>query len=428
MKELLVSAEQNGKLIPVGKITGNNPSDAGFRYLDEYRFNAGVPISISLPLQEEPFSAEQTASFFEGLLPEGFTRRTVAQWMHVDEGDYLSILHGLGRECLGALCIAEDGEVLDASYEPITDSQVRDLAAEGAVKSAEMVTNSHLSLTGASGKVGLYYDAAGNSWYLPLGTAPSTHIVKQSHVRLEALVTNERLSLMTAARCGLDTPNCSIINTGGGEEHEVLFATQRYDRVFDPGCQKISGLPRPYRLHQEDFAQAMGVPAAYKYERKPGDYLKRMFEILRKYSSDPVADQLKLWDTIVFDYLIGNTDAHIKNFSLLYGKDFRQIRLAPAYDIVSTVIYGQSTRDMAFSIGGAVSIDDISRDCFRLAAREAGLGERMALQRFDAMANRFRSALHESAAELAHDGYVKASALEDRILQSAGIRYADGKA
>ena len=83
---------------------------------------------------------------------------------------------------------------------------------------------------------------------------------------------------------------------------------------------------------------------------------------------------------------------------------------------------------MAFSIGGAVSIEDISRDSFRLAAREAGLGERMALQRFDAMANRFRSALHESAAELAHDGYVKASALEDRILQSAGIRYADGKA
>ena len=59
------------------------------------------------------------------------------------------------------------------------------LAAEGAQKSAEIVTRSHLSLTGASGKVGLYYDTAGNQWYLPQGTAPSTHIVKQSHVRLE---------------------------------------------------------------------------------------------------------------------------------------------------------------------------------------------------------------------------------------------------
>ena len=422
MKELLVSVEQNGSLIPVGKIIGESPSDASFRYSDEYRLGGGTPISISLPLQEDAFSAERTASFFEGLLPEGFTRRTVAQWMHVDEGDYLSILHGLGRECLGALCITEDGETVDASYERITDSQVQDLAAEGVTKSAELVTKSHLSLTGASGKVGLYFDESGNAWYLPHGTAPSTHIVKQSHVRLEAIVTNERLSLMTAARCGLDTPKSFIMNTGNGEEHEVLFATQRYDRRVDTSSTTVSGLPRPYRLHQEDFAQAMGIPAAAKYELTSDGYMRGMFEILRKYSADPVTDQLRLWDIIVFDYLIGNTDAHIKNFSLLYGKDLRQIRLAPAYDIVSTVIYEQSTRDMSFSIGGTMALDDMSRDSFRVAAREVGLGERMALRRFDAMAERFRMELHESAVDLARDGYNKAIELENRILENAGIK------
>ena len=422
MKELLVSVEQNGSLVPVGKIIGESPSDACFRYSDEYRLGGGTPISISLPLQEDASPAERTASFFEGLLPEGFTRRTVAQWMHVDEGDYLSILHGLGRECLGALCITEDGETVDASYERITDSQVQDLAAEGVTKSAELVTKSHLSLTGASGKVGLYFDESGNAWYLPHGTAPSTHIVKQSHVRLEAIVTNERLSLMTAARCGLDTPKSFIMNTGKGEEHEVLFATQRYDRRLEPASATVSGLPRPYRLHQEDFAQAMGIPAAAKYEQTSDEYMRGMFEILRKYSADPVADQLRLWDIIVFNYLIGNTDAHIKNFSLLYGKDLRQIRLAPAYDIVSTVIYEQSTRDMSFGIGGTTALDDISRDSFRAAAREVGLGERMALRRFDAMAERFRTVLHESAADLARDGYNKATELENRILETAGIK------
>ncbi len=171
MKELLVSIERSGRLVPVGKIIGESPSDASFRYSEEYRLGGGTPISISLPLQEDAFSAERTAGFFEGLLPEGFTRRTVAQWMHVDEGDYLSILHGLGRECLGALCITEDGETVDASYERITDSQVQDLAAEGVTKSAELVTKSHLSLTGASGKVGLYFDEPGKAWYLPHGTA-----------------------------------------------------------------------------------------------------------------------------------------------------------------------------------------------------------------------------------------------------------------
>ena len=375
MRELIVSIETAGELVPVGKIAGKDSSDACFQYYKQYCAEGGAPVSISLPLQEEPFSAGQTAIFFEGLLPEGFTRRTVAQWLHADEGDYLSILHGLGRECLGALCITGEGEKTDESYEKITRQQIQDLAAEGAAKSAEIVTKSHLSLTGASGKVGLYYDSSDGTWYLPHGTAPSTHIIKQSHVRLDALVTNERLSMMTAARCGLETPDSFIISTGGDEEHEVLFASQRYDRLFEPGDRKISGLPRPYRLHQEDFAQAMGISSAAKYEREPSGYMTEMFEILRKYSFNPIADQMKLWDTIIFDYLIGNTDAHIKNFSLLYGKNVRQIRLAPVYDIVSTVIYEQSTRDMAFSIGGVFSLDALTRDCFRKAAREAGLTE-----------------------------------------------------
>ena len=421
MTVLTVSIEKNGELTPVGTIRGEGPSDACFRYADSYRIAEGMPLSIGLPLQEDAFTPEQTACFFEGLLPEGFTRRTVAQWMHVDEGDYLSILHGLGRECLGAVGITEEGEAPGASYEKILPDAVRDLAAEGATKSAELVTKSHLSLTGASGKVGLYYDAPTGDWYLPRGTAPSTHIIKQSHVRLEAIVTNERLSLMTAARCGLDTPQSFIINTGSGAEHEVLFATQRYDRLFDASCRPVSGLPRPFRLHQEDFAQAMGVPAAAKYERGNDGYMKGMFELLRKVSSDPVADQLKLWDVIVFDYLIGNTDAHIKNFSLLYGKDLRQIRLAPAYDIVSTAVYEQSTREMAFRIGGAPSLDDLGRDAFRQAAREIGLGERMAMRRFDAMAARFRTALHASAEELTGAGYPAAAEIESRILAHAGI-------
>ncbi len=422
MKKLYVSVEKNGELVPVGTITGETAADARFRYLDEYREGDGTSVSVSLPLQEDAFTAEQTISYFEGLLPEGFTRRTVAQWMHVDEGDYLSILHGLGRECLGAVCITDDNDSAGASYERITEAEVRELAAEGATKSAELVTKSHLSLTGASGKVGLYYDTRTGSWYLPHGTAPSTHIVKQSHVRLEAIVTNEKLSLMTAARCGLDTPESFIINTGKGEEHEVLFAAQRYDRLFEPDGKVINGLPRPCRLHQEDFAQAMGIPAAAKYEREPCGYLKGMFEILRMYSSDPVADQLKLWDIFVFDYLIGNTDAHIKNFSLLYGRDLKQIRLAPAYDIVSTVIYEQSTRDMAFCIGGALSLDELTRDSFRQAAREVGLGERMAMRRFDAMAERFRAALHAASEELQADGYPKAAEIEARILETAGIK------
>lgn len=417
MKDLLVSIELNGTRIPVGRICGIDSSDACFCYADEYIQNHGSqPISIGLPVQPQPFTPAQTKAYFDGLLPEGYTRHTVAQWMHVDENDYLSILHGLGRECLGALCISEEDEILDASYEPVSDQQVRELAAEGASKSTELVTKAHLSLTGASGKVGLYYDREANRWYLPWGTAPSTHIVKQSHVRLNGIVTNEQLCLLTAARCGIDIPKSFIVNTGNAGEHEVLFATERYDRVFTQDPMFIGDHPVPTRLHQEDFAQAMGIPASRKYETEPSGYLRKMFAILLQRSADPITDQLKLWDRIVFNCLIGNTDSHVKNFSLLYGTDLKTVRLSPAYDIVSTTIYEQSTRDMAFWIGDALSLDNITEASFRTLAKEVGLGERMAMSHFNSMRNRFTSALHESAAELAGAGYPKAAEIEQRIL------------
>ena len=422
MKDLIVSIERNGKMVPAGTISGSDVSDARFQYSEEYLQSLDAyGISLSLPLQEQPFSPLQTANSFEGLLPEGFTRRSVAQWMRVDESDYLSILHGLGRECLGAVSITEPGEELQASYERVTEEQVRQLAAEGALKSAELVTQSHLSLTGASGKVGLYYDKPENTWYLPRGTAPSTHIVKQSHVRLDAIVTNEQLCLLTAKRCGITVPDSFIINTGDGSDGEVLFATERFDRIFPAAPKLLHGKPCPLRLHQEDFAQALGIPSSAKYEQNSDHYMQKMFDVLRQYSTDPIADQLKLWDIITFDYLIGNTDAHIKNFSLLHSSDMKQVRLAPAYDIISTTVYEQSTRDMAFRIGGALSIDNITADSFRMAAEQVGLGRKMAMKRFDDMIERFRLALQQSVEDLVAAGYSKASEIAEQILCIGGI-------
>ena len=423
MIKYTVSIEIDGHMVTAGYIEGTDHRDALFRYAGSYlSIKTARAISISLPLQEAPFSSVQTRRFFDGLLPEGFTRRSVASWTHGNENDYLSILHALGKECLGAIRISSDDDKTDCAYEPLSMEQVKALAAEGASKSAELVTKSHLSLTGASGKVGLYYDKKTGNWYMPIGTAPSTHIVKQSHVRLDSIVTNEQLVLKTAKLCGIDTADSFIINTGEAEDRDILLASARYDRFFSNDSETITGLPIPRRLHQEDFSQALGIASEQKYEAPDDDYLQKMFILLRNYSAEPIKDQLKLWDLIVFNWLAGNTDAHLKNFSLLYSQSMASMTLAPAYDLLSTSIYENSTRNMAFHIGDGISLDEIDRQSFAIAAKEAGLGEKMALGRFDQIAGKFPSALRRAAEELLELGFAKAPAIADRILNTGGIR------
>lgn len=420
MKRLSVWIEIEGVQTYVGDICGEGVEDSCFSYAKEYYMDSKhKPISIHLPFSDETFSPKDTRNFFEGLLPEGFTRRCVAGWMHADENDYLTLLSGLGKECLGAIRIVnEEKEAIEEAYKKLTVDEVKQLAKEGAAEAAELVTKAHLSLTGASGKVGLYYDEDSKDWYLPSGSAPSTHIVKQSHVRLDGIVTNEQLCLMTAKNMGIEIPDSFVVNVGAGRDEDVLFATRRYDRIQKENAKKVNGFAVPYRLHQEDFSQAMGIAAIHKYEHDNAGYLKKMFDILRQYSSEPMADQIKLWDICVFNYLIGNTDNHIKNVSLLYGADLQSIRLAPAYDIVSTVIYKSSTRDMAFSIGQEYDIGKITRESFRQEAGNIGLGESVAMKHFDRLADTFSAALEKACEQLMEEGFVKAEDIKKRIVES----------
>ena len=424
MQRLAVQIEVKGAFKQVGEIVGTSSDDARFTYTESYlKDPESRAISISMPLEQQSFSVESTRNFFEGLLPEGFTRRCVAEWLHQDEKDYLAILARLGQECLGAIKIIDESRaVLPSEYKELTPEEVKKLAQEGATESAEMVTKSHLSLTGASGKVGLYYDEKKDKWYLPIGEAPSTHIVKQSHIRLKRIVANEQLCLLTAKNLGIEIPQSFIIKTESNEAEDVLFATKRYDRRMQSNGRKLNGMNIPYRLHQEDFSQALGIPASEKYEKDGGSYLSKMFGILRDYSSSPIEDQLKLWDICVFNFLIGNTDNHIKNLSLLYGKDLKTIRLAPAYDIVSTMIYESSTENMALSIGGDYSIRKITEESFAKEATKAGLGVKMAMKRLDTLRKNFAEALNTGAQVLEEQGFEGTKDIAEQIMRCGGIR------
>ena len=167
MRRYNVYLEVDGSQVRVGEIVGDSSEDARFSYSKEYiEGKVSKAISVSLPIQDEPFSPQRTKIFFDGMLPEGFMRKSIATNMHFDENDYLSILYNLGKECIGAIRLDETGQEQESVYEPITSKQVEELAAEGTTKSTELVIKTHLSLTGASGKVGLYYDEENGRWPL----------------------------------------------------------------------------------------------------------------------------------------------------------------------------------------------------------------------------------------------------------------------
>ena len=196
----------------------------------------------------------------------------------------------------------------------------------------------------------------GNEISLPLGGGPSTHILKPAVEGFAGVVFNEAFCMKLAAAAGLPTAK---VETRSVEGLEYLLV-ERYDRFHR---QNPGGSPPLERLHQEDFCRAQGIIPDTKYQKEGGPSLRQCFPLLREVSTAPVIDLSRLLDAVIYNFLVGNNDAHGKNFSLLchrVGTANQQIRLAPLYDVVSTTYYLELSKDMAMKIGGEYSSDKVT--------------------------------------------------------------------
>lgn len=404
MKEINIYIEINGIRKLAGLIIYNNSDDAFFSYDEEY-IKTNKAISISLPITRKSFSASETKIFFDGLLPEGYVRNAIAESIHVDVNDYIPLLLLLGKECIGALQILPKGyEENNFGYKKITKEEIKELAKANSDKSIDIIRNTHLSLAGATKKLGLYFDEKTKEWFLPQGIAPSTHIIKQSHVRLKNIVINEMLCMLTAKYLGLDVAESFIINAGDYIDDSILYATKRFDRYVDN--EKI------YRLHQEDFAQCLSIAPNNKYEVEGDNYLKKCIEVISNYSSNVIEDNKKILNIMLFDYLIGNTDNHLKNISMVYDKNMQNIRLSPVYDIVSTSIYESTSKNFAMNINGKINIDDICLDDFKTLP----FGSKMINDSIDYMVSNFAIALKKACDIMVEDGYKETEKIYKKIM------------
>ena len=240
-----------------------------------------------------------------------------------------------------------------------------------------------LSLAGAQDKLPVVVE--GDRIGIPLGRTPSTHIVKTPIAHFDDTVANEAFCLELAGVLGLSAATAEVRAAAGRD----FLLVERYDRRREVGG-------RVERIHQEDFCQALAIPPQLKYESEGGPGLADCFGLLRRVSGERAADVIGLLDAVTLNFLIGNHDAHGKNFSLLH--DGRSIALAPLYDLVATAVYPGLDRKLAMSIGGEYRPDYVRRRHVERFAAAAGLGAAAARRRMLALAARAPAAAAELVA------------------------------
>jgi serine/threonine-protein kinase HipA len=406
----------------VGKIEVDEWGDQTFIYDERYAADpSSIPLSCALPLSQRSFDDRRTRAYFDALLPEERARTNVARALGIRGQDYLSILSAIGYECVGDVLISH-GKAFDTgqpTYFALSSQNLHELAHASGEQIASMQVDARLSLAGAQMKAGLYHDERQpmqKGWYLPDGIAASTHIVKTPHV-MEDLLVNECLVMRTAKACGIDTAEVALVNP-----QRPLLAIKRFDRFFAEDAPLVNGLPTPSRLHQEDFAQALGISGIHKYETALGNqsYTQWIGDLIIKFSSDAIADLRAFAQQILFGYLVGNCDNHLKNYSILTHPEQR-IRLTPAYDLMSTTILGYS-REMGIMLGDALLIDEVTTSSLQKFARDAGIPQKQVAEIGVTFAHSFKAKITEQAEVLAVEGYPKARMIARSIVEESRNR------
>lgn len=365
--------------ITVGVLRVDRHGDMTFAYTSDWLADPSrPPLSISLPKRREPFNRRECRPFFAGLLPEEAQRTAVARALGVSSRNDFKLLEALGGDVAGALTLWLEGETPPATElagpaTPLEDRQLVELldslpkrpllAGERGLRLSLAGAQSKLPVVLVEGKVAL-----------PAAGQPTTHILKPSIPQFPTTTENEALALRLAAALGLSVAPVEARTAAG---RPYLLVT-RSDRRFD-----ASGLAR--RLHQEDFCQALGIPPEHKYADEGGPTFKTSFDLLRRACTRPAVEVLKLLDAAIFNLIVGNSDAHGKNFSLLYeGGD---VTLAPLYDILCTVAYADLSPKLAMKIAKRGTLEEIGKTTWTAFAADVGLGAPFVRRRVESLAH-----------------------------------------
>jgi len=298
-----------------------------------------TPVSLSMPTQQPHHRHKVVEPFLEGLLPDrDDTRDAMGREFGVSGRNPFALLARIGLDCAGAVQFAEPGALTDVlerrgSLNAVDDKEIgaRLRALRSGASPSWVASRERWSLAGAQAKLALRRGDDG-SWYEASGSEPTTHIIKPGVIEFEMQALNEHVCLGVAARLGLPAAESSYVEFDG----EPAIVVTRYDRQFT-----ASGL---MRVHQEDLCQASGVSPRDKYESSGGPSAVDVVNLLRRHGhpSEQARNVARFTTYLAYNYLIGASDAHAKNFSVLLIGD--SVRLAPLYDVASGLPYDSTTQ------------------------------------------------------------------------------------
>lgn len=405
MKQEL-AAWMNGER--VGILTRNTNGAHTFQYDKSWLGNRLTrPLSLSLPLQLPVISSAAVLNYFDNLLPDNpqVRDRIVARY-HAKSRQPFDLLSEIGKDSVGAvMLLPPDVQPLsfELQYEVLNENRLEHvLSAYQSDIPLGMINEDddfRISVAGAQEKTALLATAEG--WAIPHGATPTSHIIKlpigeikQPFATLDMRdsVENEFICLALAKELGFIVPEASIINAGKMK----ALAVERFDRRWNNDRTKLLRLP------QEDMCQAFSLPSARKYETDGGPGIADIMRFLMG-SSNALDDRYTFMKFQVFQWLIGATDGHAKNFSIFIERG-GSYRLTPFYDILSvfpaTGGNGLNVRDLKLAMGLKASkgkkreIDKIFPRHFLATAKEVNFDSNQMIEIINFMTKEIGPAIH----------------------------------
>jgi serine/threonine-protein kinase HipA len=407
VSELLVLIE--GEL--AGRVLADKSGRLSMSYEKAWRASPqSYSLSVSMPLAQITYPHRSVWPYLWNLLPENpNVLQRWAQQYHVSAGNPVKLLAHVGADVPGAAQFIppERRAEIQSEQHPVIEWIDVDELRERLIQLRADIAAvrrpgdiGKMSLPGAQAKTAFYWDRESDRWGVPGGRTPTTHIIKPCVPGFDGLVENEHLCQDIAARLGMPAARSWVLMLD-----QPYIVVERYDRL-----PPAPGIEIPRRVHQEDMCQALGLMPTRKYQEDGGPGISQITTLIRRVSASPEVDVERFLKANMFNWLIGGTDAHAKNYSFLIGAG-DEIRLAPLYDLSSQLTYPDLIgQRVAMKIGDHYDFVLVTAADWRALARSCAVDEERIVGMLNDMARALPDVVSAAHAQARIDG------LSDQVL------------